>query len=232
MRRPWPRARKRRQAATGRYPPRGREAWRILEGKLISGPWRCDSCNSELNEGVTAYLYAAYPRDITEAMDEYGFEIERFKLTSEDRMALYGAAWPCGPIAQMLGRSSVTAGLPLKRRAVGNRAAHAEADERWGGGAGRRRGMRRAGDIPDAGAALDLRARTAGAAQSVAGRFMFMRWAATPSVLTTTPIRSTCATSCQIERIPEEVTAMLKAKCPGYTLDTTREGETPYLINH
>src|SRR5262249_51307118 len=91
----------------------------IVKGKLISGPWRCDHCNSELNEGGTAYLHAAYPRHLTEAMDEYGFEMERhyFALTGEDRMALYGAAWPGGPIAKMLGRSRVTAGLPPRRRA-------------------------------------------------------------------------------------------------------------------
>ena len=132
----------------------------IVKGKLISGPWRCDSCNAELNEGATAYLYAAYPRDITEAMDEYGFEMERdyFKLTGEDRMALYGAAWPGGPIAHMLGRSRVTAGLPPKRGgAVGDRAVQAEAEHRRGIGAGLRRGGRRAGDIPDAGAPPDLR---------------------------------------------------------------------------
>ena len=36
----------------------------------------------------------------------------------------------------------------------------------------------------------------------------------------------------RIESVPEEVTALLKAKCPGYTLDREDEGREPYLMNH
>jgi len=36
----------------------------------------------------------------------------------------------------------------------------------------------------------------------------------------------------QIESLPPELLALLKARLPSYYLDSTREGETPYLMNH
>jgi hypothetical protein len=78
----------------------------IVKGKLISGPWRCDDCNAVLKKGATAYLYAPYPRYITEAMDEYDFAMERdyFALGQGDALTLYGTPWPCGDIADLLHR--------------------------------------------------------------------------------------------------------------------------------
>jgi hypothetical protein len=34
------------------------------------------------------------------------------------------------------------------------------------------------------------------------------------------------------ESLPDQVLALLKARCPGYYLDHTEEGEPPYLMNH
>jgi hypothetical protein len=208
----------------------------IVKGKLISGPWRCDSCNAELNEGAPPYLYAAYPRDITEAMDEYGFEMERdyFKLSGEDRMALYGAAWPGGPVAHMLGRSRVTAGLPPRRRAISATELlmpkPMSAEEREPDYDEKDEEpeiystlalppiyvLRTAERCPDCGRAMHVYTLGCHAFRHdddpyPVNVFHFLR---------------------RIERVPEKLTAMLKAKCTGYTLDTTREGETPYLMNH
>jgi hypothetical protein len=36
----------------------------------------------------------------------------------------------------------------------------------------------------------------------------------------------------RIESIPQPILALLKTKLPGYYLDHTEEGETPYLMNH
>ena len=208
LRRPWPRMRrravKRRQADIRR----DGESVLIVKGKLISGPWRCDSCNAELHKGCTAYLYAAYPRHITEAMDEYGFEMERdyFTLTGEDRIALYGTAWPGGTLAQMLGRSRVTAGLPPKPPgAVGDRAVHAEAI-RPGTGIGHRRHRRRRTTRSRKMHPMLRRASTAPAAHCrelpamVRMRCTSIRWAATPSGPTTIPGSLTCSTSCARSR--------------------------------
>ena len=211
----------------------------IVKGKLISGPWRCDSCNAELHKGCTAYLYAAYPRHITEAMDEYGFEMERdyFTLTGEDRIALYGTAWPGGTLAQMLGRSRVTAGLPPKPPgAVGDRAVHAEAI-RPGTGIGHRRhrrgGRRGAGDVPDAGLPPIYLLRTAGSCPEC-GDAMHVYTLGCHAFRPDDDPRPIDVFHFlrRIESVPEEVTKLLAARCPGYTPDRTREGEKPYLMNH
>ena len=225
------RAVKRRQADIRREG----ESVLIVRGKLISGPWRCDHCNAELKDGATAYLHAAYPRHLTEAMDEYGFEMEReyFALAGEDRMALYGAPWPGGPIAQMLGRSRVTVGLPPRRRALSATelltpkpmtAGEPEPDD------GEEEEpeiyptlalppiyvLRTAERCPECGRAMHVHTLGCHAFRHdddpyPIDEFHFLR---------------------QIECVPEEVTAMLKAGCPGYTLDTTRGGEAPYLMDH
>ena len=49
----------------------------IVHGRLISGPWRCDRCNAELNEGDEAFFEAIYPRHITEQIYDYDFSYER-----------------------------------------------------------------------------------------------------------------------------------------------------------
>jgi hypothetical protein len=208
----------------------------IVKGKLISGPWRCDSCNAELNEGATAYLHAAYPRPITEAMDEYGFEMERdyFALAGEDKMALYGSPWPGGPLAQMLGRSRVTAGLPPRRRPLSAtelltpKPMAAGEPEPGNDGQDEEPGsypelalppvyvLRTAERCPECRRAMHVHTLGCHSFRHhddpyPIDDFHFLR---------------------QIERVPEEVMSLLKAKCPGYTPDTTREGETPYLMDH
>jgi hypothetical protein len=76
----------------------------IVAGRLTSGPWACDRCNATLRPGRTAYLLTAFPRCITEGMISYDFAYERlyFAMEGEERLAVYGAAWPCGDIAALV----------------------------------------------------------------------------------------------------------------------------------
>jgi hypothetical protein len=209
----------------------------IVKGKLISGPWRCDDCNAELNKGRTAYLHAAWPRHITEAMDEYDFAMERdfFALTGEDKMALYGAPWPGGTLAQMLGRSRVTAGLPPKRRVLSAtelfmpKLVKGEEPEQDAAGD--------AEEEPEFYPTLALPPiyllRTAEGCPEC-GRAMYVHTLGCHAFRPDDDPRPIEVFHFlhQIESVPEEVMDLLKAKCPGYTLDTTREGERPYLMDH
>ncbi|MFO0890929.1 MAG: hypothetical protein U0790_17520 [Isosphaeraceae bacterium] len=76
----------------------------IVHGRLISGPWLCDRCNAELNEGTEAYFEAIYPSTVTEGIFAYDFSYEReyFALDDEDDMAVYGAPWPGGEPRELL----------------------------------------------------------------------------------------------------------------------------------
>jgi hypothetical protein len=75
----------------------------IAHGTLTSGGWHCDRCNARLRRGDPATLMTAFPRYITEAMDEYDFASERryFELAKVD-VKRYGASWPGGEPAPML----------------------------------------------------------------------------------------------------------------------------------
>jgi hypothetical protein len=48
-----------------------------------------------------AYLLTVFPRHMTAGFDEYDFRYERqyFALKGEDRLAVYGKAWPDVPAA-------------------------------------------------------------------------------------------------------------------------------------
>src|SRR5262249_37721608 len=159
----------------------------------------------------------------------YDFTMERdyFALTGEDRMTLYGATWPGGTVAQMLGRSRVTAGRPRKRRALSatelfmsKPTVAGESEPEYGDD----------GEEPEIYPTLALPPiyllRTAGRCPEC-GRAMHVHtlgchaWRPHDDPR---PIEVFHFLH-QIERVPEEVIAMLKAKCPGYTFDTTREGE-------
>jgi hypothetical protein len=76
----------------------------IVTGRLTTGPWLCDRCNATLRRGRRAYLISAFTRYWTEGMDEYDFTYERgyFAMKGEERVAVYGAAWPCGDVATLL----------------------------------------------------------------------------------------------------------------------------------
>lgn len=67
----------------------------IVKGALISGPWHCDRCNAVLEEGQSATLLLAYPRWMTERMNDYDFLYEsRYFAAGEAAVAVYGAEWP------------------------------------------------------------------------------------------------------------------------------------------
>jgi hypothetical protein len=77
----------------------------IVHGTLTSGPHRCDKCNAPLKRGDAAMLMTAFPRFLSEAMDNYDFANDRryFDLAKAD-IRLYGAHWPGGDPAAMLRR--------------------------------------------------------------------------------------------------------------------------------
>lgn len=79
----------------------------IVSGTLASGPWRCDSCNTPLNQGDRAVFHAIFPGHITKSMVEYDFSYEReyFALEGDLTVTNYGASWPCGSAAELLERN-------------------------------------------------------------------------------------------------------------------------------
>jgi hypothetical protein len=68
----------------------------IVKGRLISGPWRCDSCNAVLKKGDLAHFHAAYPADCRDYLYDYDFayEQEYFAMKRSDKAVVYGAPWP------------------------------------------------------------------------------------------------------------------------------------------
>lgn len=77
----------------------------IVHGTLKSGPHRCDTCYAPLRKGDAAMLLTAFPRFMSEAMEDYDFANEkRYFNLKHASMTLYGASWPGGDPAAMLGR--------------------------------------------------------------------------------------------------------------------------------
>lgn len=68
----------------------------VVSGTLVSGPWQCDSCNSQLRPGSTAVLISAFPSHCRDELCGYDFAYERqyFAMGERDHAAAYGAAWP------------------------------------------------------------------------------------------------------------------------------------------
>jgi hypothetical protein len=67
----------------------------IVKGRLISGPHRCDKCNTSLKRGDDATLLSAFPRHIVEGMVVYDFAQERRYFDMRKAEARwYGTAWP------------------------------------------------------------------------------------------------------------------------------------------
>ena len=68
----------------------------IVNGKLTSGPWRCDSCNAQVRKGDQATLISAFPCHCRESLYDYDFayELEYFAMTKNDQATSYGADWP------------------------------------------------------------------------------------------------------------------------------------------
>lgn len=68
----------------------------VARGTLVSGPWRCDSCNARLRPGTTATLLSAFPSQCRDELYNYDFGYERqyFAMKGNDTAISYGAAWP------------------------------------------------------------------------------------------------------------------------------------------
>ncbi len=67
----------------------------VTKGKLISGPWRCDHCNKELDEGDYAYFVMPLTPEMVDRFHEYDFsyEYEYFDVDPNE-VELYGLEWP------------------------------------------------------------------------------------------------------------------------------------------
>ena len=77
----------------------------IVQGRLNSGPWRCDHCNTPLGKGDTACLIAAFPRWLTASTPAYDFAYERqYFAVRKAEITAYGAAWQ--GVADALGKPS------------------------------------------------------------------------------------------------------------------------------
>jgi hypothetical protein len=76
----------------------------IVNGRLISGPWRCDRCNAMLNVGDDAYFEAIYPSHMSDRFYDYDFsyECDYFALSVGCRLIVYGSPWPGGSPEEML----------------------------------------------------------------------------------------------------------------------------------
>lgn len=66
----------------------------IVSGRLISGPWLCDSCGTTLAKGKTAVLSNSFLRWQTEATGEYDFAYERRHFDMRKvQVRAYGTVW-------------------------------------------------------------------------------------------------------------------------------------------
>jgi hypothetical protein len=74
----------------------------IVHGKLRTGSYRCDKCNTELKRGDTAMLMSIFTRFDAESMYEYGFAYEqRYFDLDHVLLTLYGASWRREPAAML-----------------------------------------------------------------------------------------------------------------------------------
>ena len=210
----------------------------VVKGKLISGPWRCDHCNAVLRKGKTAYLGEAFPASMTGRMDAYGFEMEReyFALRGDDRLRLYGTPWPGGTIPEMLRQARWSSFRPKPRRArsatelfmpLPSNAPQPEPQHTAAADDDEPEDyptlafpplyvLRTAESCPECGEAMHVYTLGCGAYRDYdhpdpVEVFHFLR---------------------EIESVPEELTRLLAARCPGYFLDRENESGKPYLMNH
>jgi hypothetical protein len=79
----------------------------IVKGTLISGPWRCDSCNARLRKGDPAHFHAAYPAHCRDDLYGYDFAYEQdyFAMKPSDQAVVYGAPWPDDSISRRPGHA-------------------------------------------------------------------------------------------------------------------------------
>jgi hypothetical protein len=67
----------------------------VVKGRLISGPWLCDKCNTPLRKDMYACLFAVYASWMTEGGDEYDFSHEsQYFAMERAALTVYGAPWP------------------------------------------------------------------------------------------------------------------------------------------
>jgi hypothetical protein len=80
----------------------------VVSGTLTGGPWRCDKCSTTLRKGDQATLLSSFPSGVTEALYDYDFAQERryFAMRGKDAVAVYGAPWPGGNVAEMVLRAA------------------------------------------------------------------------------------------------------------------------------
>ena len=92
----------------------------VVEGRLTSSGWLCDSCNATLDKGQKAWLHAAFPAHLRDNLADYDFSYERdyFALTPGDRVAAYGAPWPDDSLRPDRIAQSIAEEQPLQRRAI------------------------------------------------------------------------------------------------------------------
>ena len=75
----------------GEYRQEG-ESVLVVNGTLISGPWRCDRCNARLGRGNRAWLVTAFPRNFAEDLGGYDYGDERrYFAMGQAEVTLYGA---------------------------------------------------------------------------------------------------------------------------------------------
>jgi hypothetical protein len=68
------------------------EAVLVVSGRLISGPWRCDRCNSLLTRGDLAFLVTSFSRYFAEDLAGYDYPFERkYFSIREAKTGVYGA---------------------------------------------------------------------------------------------------------------------------------------------
>lgn len=92
----------------------------IVEGRLTSGGWRCDSCHAHLVKGRRAWLKTAFPAHLHDHLADYAFRYERdyFAMTPGDRVASYGTPWPDDSLRPERIAQSLAEERPPERRSM------------------------------------------------------------------------------------------------------------------